>query len=80
MHTITLEIAKTNYQLGYLVGYRFHRSVSGKGWKVGITDGAQEMFLSAARKSLEPRVYLTLDSAVSAVEAVGFEVNVVTSF
>jgi len=78
MYTVTLESAKVNFRLGYYRSYCFHRAVLVKGWQVGLSDGSNEIFLSASKTKFTPRVFVSLDSAISAVEQVGFEINLIT--
>lgn len=79
MHTVTLEQAKANFRLGYYRSYRFYRAVLEKGWQVVLTDGGNEIFLASSKTKFTPRVFVSLDSAVSAVEQVGFEVNLLNA-
>ena len=71
----TMELAKRDFQLGYLQSYEIHRHPLGKsGWSVLLSDGSNTGLLSDAR-TRQPRVFKTLDAAVSAIEQVGFSVD-----
>ena len=71
----TIDQAKRDHQLGYLVAYEFHRQPLDKpGWSVLFSDGTNSGFLADARTKTT-RVFKTLDAAVNAVEQVGFSVD-----
>lgn len=71
----TLDQAKRDRQLGYLVKYELHRQpLDRAGWSVLFSDGTNSGFLADARTKTT-RVFKTLDAAVNAVEQVGFSVD-----
>ena len=71
----TMDQAKRDHQLGYLVGYEFHRQpIDRSGWSVLLSDGTNTGMLADARTKTT-RVFKTLDAAVSAVEQIGFSVD-----
>ena len=75
MGAYTMELAKRDFSLGYLVSFEIHRQPLDKnGWMVVLSDGSNSGPLSDAR-SRQPRVFKTLDAAVSALEQVGFSVD-----
>lgn len=71
----TMDQAKRDRQLGYLVKFELHRQPFDKaGWSVLFSDGTNSGFLADARTKTT-RVFKTLDTAVNAVEQVGFSVD-----
>lgn len=69
----TLGQAKRDFDLGYLTKYRIERSPMGEGWMVHLGEGNAAGWLVDARTK-EPRVFKSLDSAVSTLEQIGFRV------
>ena len=75
MSAYTMEQAKRDFTLGYLTKYEIHRQpLDSAGWSVVLSDGSNRGALVDAR-TRSPRVFKTLDAAVSAVEQVGFSVD-----
>lgn len=71
----TLDLAKRDFSLGYIVSFEIHRQPLDKtGWLVMLSDGRNSGPIRDAR-SRQPRVFKSLDSAVSAIEQVGFSVD-----
>lgn len=70
----TMAQAKRDFQIGYLTTYRIDRSPLNEGWLLHLGEGNAAGWLVDAR-SKEKRVFKTLDSVVSAIESIGFEVN-----
>jgi hypothetical protein len=72
----TMADAKRDFSLGYLDQFVIERKVLGKGWYVKLGPPRNQVLhpLVDAR-SKQWRLFKTLDAAVSAVEDVGFEVN-----
>jgi len=72
----TLDLAKRDFQLGYLTRWRIERApLEEKGWRLVLGQGMSEGALCDAR-SKKPRVFKSLDSVVSAIEDIGFKVDV----
>ena len=71
----TMAQAKRDFQIGYLSRYHLKRAPMGGGWLLHLGEGNAAGWLVDAR-SKEPRVFKTLDSAVSALETIGFQVNI----
>jgi len=69
----TMAQAKRDFEIGYLTGFCFYRSVAaGEPWTIGLSGGSARGHLVDARtKSV--REFKSLDAAVRAVEEVGFE-------
>jgi hypothetical protein len=71
----TMDQAKRDFELGYLVKYEFHRVPLDKtGWLVVLSDGSNVGQLADARTKT-PRVFKTLDAAINSVEQIGFSVD-----
>lgn len=74
MSNYTMEQAKRDFQLGYLASFQIHRQPLDAGWSVVLSDGSNSGPLVDAR-TRQPRAFKSLDSAVSALEQVGFSVD-----
>lgn len=70
----TMAMAKRDFGIGYLTRWRIERVPMQDAWIVRLGEGNGEGVLCDARTK-KPRVFTTLDGAVNAVMAVGFEVN-----
>lgn len=70
----TMAQAKRDFTIGYLTRWHIERVPMGGGWRVELGTGNGRGWLADARTK-EPRVFKSLDGAVSAVEQIGFEVN-----
>lgn len=70
----TMAQAKRDFQIGYLTKYHIERVPMASGWMLYLGEGNAAGWLVDARTK-EPRIFKTLDSAVSALESIGFEVN-----
>lgn len=71
----TMAIAKHDFKIGYLTSYEIVRPFFDNAhWCVSLGTGLQQGMLCDARTK-EPRQFKTLDSAVKAVEEIGFEVT-----
>jgi len=72
----TIAQAKRDFEIGYLTQYRIERAPmqAEPGWMVHLGQGMAAGWLVDAR-SQEPRVFKTLDAAVSSLVSIGFEVN-----
>jgi len=71
---LTVAHAKRNFEFGFLTGFNLDR-VPG-GWLCAIRQKGYtfDLFLLDARNQ-QPRLFKTLDAAVSAAESVGFDVK-----
>ena len=70
----TMAQAKRDFQIGYLTKYHMERAPMAAGWMLYLGEGNAAGWLVDARTK-EPRTFKTLDSAVSALESIGFKVN-----
>ena len=71
----TMAVAKHDFQIGYLTVFEIVRPFfENSFWCISLGTGLQQGMLCDARTK-EPRQFKTLDSAVKALEAIGFEVN-----
>lgn len=70
----TVALAKRDFQIGRLSGFSLERSPLGSGWVVLFRAPNSNGPLVEARDH-KPRIFKTLDAAVSALEGVGFKVN-----
>jgi hypothetical protein len=70
----TLELAKRDFKIGYLESFHIDRAVDSKGWHVYLKGGPNHGVLVDARDK-KPRLFKSLDSAVFAVEQIGFKVE-----
>ena len=68
------DLAKRDFSLGHLSGFRIERAVLATGWNIRLFDGLNSGFLTTARDDNQPRCFKTLDAAVSFLEDVGFSV------
>lgn len=74
----TMAQAKRDFEIGYLSGVRFWRSIAdGEPWTVGLEGGSARGHLVDAR-SKQVREFKTLDAAIRAAEEIGFEVKALT--
>lgn len=75
MHgVLTLSQAKQDFQRGFLKGYRIERMLMSPGWTIILRSLGDDCALADARER-EVRVFKSLDSAVSALESIGFKVD-----
>jgi len=73
----TMADAKRDFRLGYLGQYVIERNVLSPGWRVKIgPERNQVLHPLVDARSHEWRLFKTLDAAVSALEEIGFEVNI----
>lgn len=70
----TMEYAKRDFGIGYLETFRIQRAIMGEGWNVHLKGGTNRGPLVDARTKTA-RSFKTLDSAVSAIESIGFKVD-----
>lgn len=71
----TMAQAKRDFQIGYLTKFHIERTQMKEGWILHLGEGNAAGWLVDAR-SKEIRIFKTLDSVISAVESIGFEVNI----
>jgi len=71
-----MDQAKRDFQNGLLVGYEIQRAPMSAGrWQVALrTDSTVKGYLIDARRKA-PRLFATLDAAVSELERIGFRVE-----
>lgn len=75
MSDYTMAQAKRDFQIGYLSAARLKRyPMQGAGWFVWLGEGMAAGWLTDARTK-QPREFKSADSAISALEQIGFEVN-----
>lgn len=70
----TMVQAKRDFEIGYLTDFHVTRAALGDGWNLMLRGGTNRGSLVDAR-SKSPRVFKTLDAAVSALEQIGFKVE-----
>lgn len=70
----TLALAKRDFGVGYLTDFHIERAPMVSGWVVQLRGGTNRGPLVDAR-SKTARVFKTLDSAVAAIESIGFKVE-----
>lgn len=72
----TMADAKRDFKMGYLSQYVIERKVLSAGWLVKLgPERNQVLHPLVDARSHSWRVFKTLDAAVSALEEIGFEVN-----
>lgn len=76
MMKYTLAQARRDFDVGYLNRWHVERAPMGGGWYVHFGEGNGRGVLVDTR-SHEPRAFRSLDSAISAIESTGFEVNAI---
>jgi dTDP-4-dehydrorhamnose 3,5-epimerase-like enzyme len=69
----TMAQAKRDFEIGYLTGFHFEREPMGTAWNVRLSGGSARGCLVDDRDK-SPRAFKSLDSALSAVEQIGFKV------
>lgn len=70
----TVALAKRDFEIGRLTAFSLERVPMGSGWNVVFRAPNSNGPLVDAR-SHEPRVFKTLDAAVTALEGIGFKVE-----
>lgn len=71
---LTVAHAKRNFEFGFLVGARLDRAPDGWICLLSQKGYSIDLFLLDARNHA-PRVFKTLDAAISTVESIGFRVK-----
>jgi hypothetical protein len=74
MDTWTLKQASRDFDIGYLDNFGITRCLDCDGWLIRFNAGSRHGYLVDTR-TLEPRIFLSLDSVVRTIESVGFSVN-----
>lgn len=73
----TMADAKRDFKMGYLAQYVIDRNVLSPGWRVKIgPERNQVLHPLVDARTKHWRLFKTLDAAVSALEEIGFKVNV----
>jgi len=73
----TMSDAKRDFKMGYLSQYVIERNVLSPGWRVKIgPERNQVLHPLVDARSKQWRLFKSLDAAVSSLEEIGFEVNV----
>lgn len=73
----TMADAKRDFRLGYLGQYVIERNVLAAGWRVKVgPERNQVLHPLVDARSKEWRLFKSLDAAVSSLEEIGFEVNI----
>lgn len=73
----TMADAKRDFKMGYLSQYVIERNVLSPGWRVKIgPERNQVLHPLVDARTKQWRLFKSLDAAVSALEEIGFEVNV----
>lgn len=73
----TMADAKRDFKMGYLAQFVIERNVLSPGWRVKIgPERNQVLHPLVDARTKQWRVFKTLDAAVSSLEEIGFEVNV----
>lgn len=70
----TMDLAKRDFQIGYLESFHIDRASMTTGWHVFLKGGTNRGPLVDAREK-KPRLFKTLDAAVIALEKIGFKVD-----
>jgi hypothetical protein len=79
MRKALIKELKRDFELGHLKQYKIMKSVlSAKIWTIQFIDNDNNNFYLVDARTKQTREFKTLDGAISAVEEVGFEVNVIS--
>jgi hypothetical protein len=71
---------KRDFELGHLKQYKIMKSIlSTKIWTVQFIDNDKNNFYLVDARTKQTREFRSLDGAVSAVEEVGFKVNIINN-
>jgi hypothetical protein len=74
-NVITTPQAKREFELGYLTTWHIEKAPMAPTWQVWLGSGMSAGWLVSQRDKANPRQFKTLESAVSAIEEVGFKVG-----
>ena len=78
----TMADAKRDFRMNHIGFYRIERAAVQLGWFVlfgeGRNNGEKDAYPLVDARSRQSRLFKTLDAAVSAIEEVGFEVNLLS--
>lgn len=73
----TMADAKRDFKMGYLAQYVIERNALSPGWRVKLgPERNQVLHPLVDARTKQWRLFKSLDAAVSALEEIGFEVNV----
>lgn len=73
----TMADAKRDFKMGYLAQYAIERNILAPGWRVKIgPERNQVLHPLVDARTKQWRLFKSLDAAVSALEEIGFEVNI----
>jgi hypothetical protein len=79
MRKATIKELKRDFELGYLKSYRIMKAgITIKIWNVQFMDVGNNPFNLVDARTKQTREFKSLDGAISAVEEVGFEINVIS--
>jgi hypothetical protein len=68
--------AKRYRSAGFLTGWRIEADPAGEGWRIQLLSLGERSHLVDARQQA-PRVFVSLDGAVSALKQIGFSVRLI---
>lgn len=73
----TMADAKRDFKMGYLAQFVIERNVLSPGWRVKIgPERNQVLHPLVDARTKQWRLFKSLDAAVSSLEEIGFEVNI----
>lgn len=73
----TMADAKRDFRMGYLAQFVIERNVLSPGWRVKIgPERNQVLHPLVDARTKQWRLFKSLDAAVSSLEEIGFEVNI----
>lgn len=73
----TMADAKRDFRMGYLAQYVIERNILSPGWRVKLgPERNQVLHPLVDARTKQWRLFKSLDAAVSSLEEIGFEVNI----
>lgn len=73
----TMADAKRDFKMGYLAQYVIERNILSPGWRVKIgPERNQVLHPLVDARTKQWRLFKSLDAAVSSLEEIGFQVNI----
>ncbi len=75
----TMQLAKRDFEMGYLSKFAIERMPFQPGWFVLLADNSNPLRPLVDARTKQPRAFKTLDAAVSALHDVGFEINLLSN-
>jgi len=73
----TMADAKRDFKMGYLAQYLIERNILSPGWRVKIgPERNQVLHPLVDARTKQWRLFKSLDAAVSSLEEIGFQVNI----